>query len=352
MPHVEGHEEESTELPSDVEENIFQERFISPFLENPKIILQKRLLAANEVIGLNSGGTLLEYKAITAGTGISITNTANSISIAHALTAGTGITITGASIAIGQSVATTASPTFANLILTDGGDIRPSANSTSALSIAQADGTDFVTFDTTNKRVGFGADFVPSTPVHIRVATDDNLLIRSNSSEVNLICVDNAVANAVSWSITGNPFYFRNQADDSITVTVNSNGGIVLGSATGGNQGLGTLNGTAIYDDGVLLTCYVAEYVRTGKIDLKKWDKLVAGNKKHSSVREFLKRAERDLDPKKYYDYFIKEGHLPSMPSKLEWVKAKKKYPMGTLISSLWEAVEVLTVHIGKLSNV
>jgi hypothetical protein len=40
--------------------------------------------------------------------------------------------------------------------ITAGQDIRPSADSTTAINIAQADGTDFVTFDTTNKRVGIG----------------------------------------------------------------------------------------------------------------------------------------------------------------------------------------------------
>lgn len=40
--------------------------------------------------------------------------------------------------------------------ITGGTDIRPSVDSTTAINIAQADGTDFVTFDTTNKRVGIG----------------------------------------------------------------------------------------------------------------------------------------------------------------------------------------------------
>ena len=57
---------------------------------------------------------------------------------------------------LNQTLATTSSPQFANLIITAGGDIKPSANSTTAINIAQADGTDFVTFDTTNKRVGIG----------------------------------------------------------------------------------------------------------------------------------------------------------------------------------------------------
>ena len=55
-----------------------------------------------------------------------------------------------------QSVFTTSTPQFANLKITAGGDIRPSVDSTTAINIAQADGTDFVTFDTTNMRVGIG----------------------------------------------------------------------------------------------------------------------------------------------------------------------------------------------------
>jgi hypothetical protein len=55
---------------------------------------------------------------------------------------------------IDQSVKVAASPQFANLIITSGGKIKPSANSTSAINIAQADGTAFVTFNATYKRLG------------------------------------------------------------------------------------------------------------------------------------------------------------------------------------------------------
>jgi hypothetical protein len=54
-----------------------------------------------------------------------------------------------------------------NIVLTAGVDIRPTANSTTAINIAQADGTDFVTFDTTNKRVGIG--ITPSYLFHARL---------------------------------------------------------------------------------------------------------------------------------------------------------------------------------------
>jgi hypothetical protein len=53
------------------------------------------------------------------------------------------------------------------IVLTAGQDIRPSANATNAINIAQADGTDFVTFDTTNKRVGIGG-VTPTTSLHVR----------------------------------------------------------------------------------------------------------------------------------------------------------------------------------------
>jgi len=43
-----------------------------------------------------------------------------------------------------------------NFNLTTGSDIRPLTDSTSALNIANAAGTDFVTFDTTNSRIGIG----------------------------------------------------------------------------------------------------------------------------------------------------------------------------------------------------
>lgn len=56
---------------------------------------------------------------------------------------------------------TTAIPTLAmtgngNIILAAGSKIHPPANSTTALNIAQADGTNYVTFNSTNKRVGIG----------------------------------------------------------------------------------------------------------------------------------------------------------------------------------------------------
>jgi hypothetical protein len=67
---------------------------------------------------------------------------------------------------------TTGIGSFGSLVTTVGGltllagqDIKPSTNSTTALNIAQADGTDFVIFDTTNKKVGIGT--TPDAILHV-----------------------------------------------------------------------------------------------------------------------------------------------------------------------------------------
>jgi hypothetical protein len=70
-----------------------------------------------------------------------------------------------------QDIRTTASPTFANIILTASGVIKPTTDTTTALSIAQADGTHIMTFDTTgNKRIGIGTD-APASILHIYRST-------------------------------------------------------------------------------------------------------------------------------------------------------------------------------------
>lgn len=55
-----------------------------------------------------------------------------------------------------------------------------------------------------------------------------------------------------------------------------STGGANFGTPTGGDKGVGTVNAKGVYDDNTLLTDVVQEYVRTGGIDLKRWDDTVA----------------------------------------------------------------------------
>lgn len=50
-----------------------------------------------------------------------------------------------------------------------------------------------------------------------------------------------------------------NNASTVVLASIKDSGGMIIGSPTGGNQGAGTLNATGVFDDGVLLTCYVFE---------------------------------------------------------------------------------------------
>lgn len=59
---------------------------------------------ANQILGVNAGATGLEYKSVSAGSGVSVTNGANSITIANtgvtSNVAGTGISVSGATGAV------------------------------------------------------------------------------------------------------------------------------------------------------------------------------------------------------------------------------------------------------------
>lgn len=132
--------------------------------------------------------------------------------------------------------------------------------------------------------------------------------------------------------------------------------GCQIGSPTGGDKGVGTLNATAVYDDNVLLTCYVPEsYTKGGgNIDLAKWDAAIPARKdgtkpQHDRARAFQARAERDLDPKQYADFWKVSGHLPALPSHEEWTARGNKFSTGEIVQRLWETVEVQAAHIDKL---
>jgi hypothetical protein len=69
--------------------------------------------SANQVLGMNAGGTALEYKDVSAGTGISVVNTAGTITIANTGVTSVAATTTSTGLTIGGSpVTTTGTLTF------------------------------------------------------------------------------------------------------------------------------------------------------------------------------------------------------------------------------------------------
>lgn len=61
-------------------------------------------------------------------------------------------------------------------------------------------------------------------------------------------------------------------ATASVVTALTIANGVQVGAPTGGDKGAGTLNAQAVYDDNVLLSCYVFDQAVDGSINLKKWD--------------------------------------------------------------------------------
>jgi hypothetical protein len=184
--------------------------------------------------------------------------------------------------------------------------------------------------------------------------------------------------------------------------------GIFSNTATGGDMGNGTANFTAVYDDSVLLTCYVLEAERSnGKIDLDAWDERAPNQvtpaefakvitkpevreevrdakgrlqlqpdgtfskvvsraeieiveveparvveRRHEPARAFSEALKKTglLDPAVYTAAWRATGVLPLMPSPEEW-ETNGRLSAGALAQRLWELCEIQAVHIGRLSD-
>jgi hypothetical protein len=147
--------------------------------------------------------------------------------------------------------------------------------------------------------------------------------------------------------------YFRTAASaGSLTerMAVRNDGGVTIGSPTGASKGPGTLNAEAVYDDNVLLTCYVPELYRAGgdvsKIDRAEWADR-AGQVNHEPLEEFLQRAEV-LDPRVYAARWQETGVLPGFPGPEDW-KRDGPLSVGKLLQKIWEHLELHAVHSAEV---
>lgn len=156
--------------------------------------------------------------------------------------------------------------------------------------------------------------------------------------------------------------YFYTTENGTATMRGYFQQGLVVGSPTGGDKGAGTINATAVYDDNVLLTCYVIQHWLDGAVDLEFWDSIVPdrvdeeGNvievRNHERARTFAPVADDRLDIDKYVEFMRTERRLPTFPGPEKWGDVYGgNMPTGDLIQRLWETVEVQAVHIAKLND-
>lgn len=173
-------------------------------------------------------------------------------------------------------------------------------------------------------------------------------------------------------------FYTNNAS----RMALGASGGLVIGSPTGGNKGAGTLNATAVYDDNVLLTCYVFDAALDGGIDFAKWDEKVVDRiipakteeildengkvvgtteiesarteeRIHEPMRKFAGRLGGEFDPldiEAYTKHWREKRHLTSMPNE-EKFDPSESMATGAWIQRLIETVEIQAIHISKLND-
>lgn len=101
---------------------------------------------------------------------------------------------------LNQSLATTNSPQFANLVITSGGDIKPSSNAVNAINMAQADGTNFINFDTTNKALYLGGSTSkPDSNAKLYVVDTANMTLRGATQETGTMILGSKAESGSSY---------------------------------------------------------------------------------------------------------------------------------------------------------
>ena len=233
-------------------------------------------------------------------------------------------------------------------------------------------------------KAGFKGESAPVTPIQIDgsskicLETDTTTQlsdIGSGSSNTGgltinggLLSVDSPVSMDLDYNtrgITGSSRRLQIKHDGTIvcffgggTEGSGSVGGMVLGNPTGSENGLGTLNAKAVFDDNVLLTCYPFHDDKT----VAEWDAKVPNVRmyddtgtdftvvetEHGAVRRFRADKDRRVDIRKFTEFWQQQRHLPAFPSFDEWTP-ETRLGMGDVGQRTWETVECLAIHNAQL---
>lgn len=162
---------------------------------------------------------------------------------------------------------------------------------------------------------------------------------------------------------------------DQLRMTLNNNGGLVVGSPTGGNKGAGTINAQAVYDDNSLLSCYPYDQFLDGDINEEKWHSKIPDRvrenkpsdgsnpsgkdrtieqRNHGPMLRFKSEIGTEYDPLTldgYAKHWKDKRHLPSLPDEATYDVLNGAISTGQWVQGLVEAVEIQSILIEQLNQ-
>jgi len=213
-----------------------------------------------------------------------------------------------------------------------------------------------------NDQTIFGANIGVGTTTPNSISGFDRLLEVSGLSAA-LSLED--TTNGRQWELGATGGFLKFNDNSTEIATLGS--GLKVGAPIGGDKGPGSINATAVYDDNVLLTCYVFDQAVDGEIKNNKWDSKVPNTKikkdnakyeekerTHEPMRMFKKRLTtkyNPLDIDKYSTHWKDKKHLTSMPNEDKYDPENGAMATGKWIQRLIETVEIQAVHIDNLNE-
>jgi len=225
--------------------------------------------------------------------------------------------------------------------------------------------------------------FTSTIPLSFARSAHDNWqIVQGTSSSTRGIGWYNATDGAYAWFVSDTENLGVGTTDPSAKLHV-VGGGVVVGSPTGGDKGAGVINAQAVYDDNVLLSCYVLDAALDGTVDMEKWDanvpdreipavyrsetKTIDGKevseqtllesaktetRLHEPARKFTARLGTKYDPltlEGYEAHWREKRHLTAFPNEAKFDPIKDAHSTGEWLQRLIENAEIQAVLIAKL---
>lgn len=161
-----------------------------------------------------------------------------------------------------------------------------------------------------------------------------------------------AIARAVTAGAEYGAYQIQTAVNGTVATRVEIAQGVQIGSPSGGDKGVGTLNATAVYDDGSLVTSMPVsrQYRLTGDFDLAAWEAMLPAGREHSTAREFKRLIGEGFDarqPAQWQARLWADEVLPGMPPRDTW--QHNGFSLGDLVSRMWLALDIMALTVSGL---